>query len=189
MFFFSPVICLPQIQCLAVTWSEWGRSLGLAWAYGEAIVGNPETTRADLTLPYFGGKPVHTCSSQVESRLPTALLLVLAVLQRGLSPLGRTPGLGHPICGLNLSLPRAGVCPSILPFPLSPLPGAQVLTQLIFFPSEPIICVSFLQPWLYRSLSASFQLVFHDNCSTCRHILDVFVGEGKPHTLSLYHLE
>lgn len=33
----------------------------------------------------------------------------------------------------------------------------------------------FLQPWLYRNLSASFQLVFIEKFSTCRCILNVFI--------------
>ena len=35
--------------------------------------------------------------------------------------------------------------------------------------------VSFLQPWLYRSLSASFQLVFSKNCSTCGGTFNIFM--------------
>ena len=41
--------------------------------------------------------------------------------------------------------------------------GTQVLTQLIFFPSYLITRVSFLQPWLYRSPSPSFQLLSSEN--------------------------
>ena len=47
-------------------------------------------------------------------------------------------------------------------------------------------CVSFLQPWWYRSPSASFQLVFHENCSTCRCIFwCVHGGKWAPCPLSL----
>lgn len=35
---------------------------------------------------------------------------------------------------------------------------------------------SFLQCWLYRSSSTSFQLAFYENCSTCRRIFDVLLG-------------
>ena len=73
------------------------------------------------------------------------------------------------------------------PFSLSPFPGAQVPTQLLLFPSCPISHVSFLQPWLYRSLSASFQLVFSENFSTCRYIFNVFMGGGKFCILLLCH--
>ena len=44
--------------------------------------------------------------------------------QEGLSPMHRSPGLGHPVCGLTHSLSRVSVHPCNLPFPLSPLPGA-----------------------------------------------------------------
>ena len=91
--------------------------------------------------------------------------------QEGLSPMCRIPELGSPVCGSTHSLPRASVHLCDLLFPLSHLPGVQVLTQC-FLPILPIMCVSFLQPWLYRSLSASFQLVFHEDCSACRCIFD-----------------
>ena len=72
-------------------------------------------------------------------------------------------------------------------FPLSPLPGAQVQTQSLYFPSYLIMCVFFLQPLLYMS-PASFELVFHES-STCRCIFDVFVGRGEVHILLLHHLD
>ena len=101
----------------------------------------------------------------------------------------KTPGLGCPDCGLIFSLPRESVRPCDIPFPLSPLPGAQVPTQQLFFSSYLITCVSFLQPWLHRSPSASFQLVFCEYCSTCIHIFNVFMGECELHVLLLHHLD
>ena len=44
----------------------------------------------------------------------------------GSSSFCRTPGLGHPICGLNHSLPRESLHPWNLPSPLSAVPRAQV---------------------------------------------------------------
>ena len=41
----------------------------------------------------------------------------------------------------------------------------------------------FLYPWLYRH-SASLQIVFGEDCSTCRCIFDIFMGGGKLHILS-----
>ena len=76
--------------------------------------------------------------------------------QEGLSS-RQAPGLKRPICGSNCSFPKEGLHPCNLSFPLSPLPGTQALTWLLLFPSYPILCRSFLKPWLYRSLSASFQ--------------------------------
>ena len=104
------------------------------------------------------------------------------------SPPHRTSGLGHPSWSLYRSLPRIGLCLSNLSFPLSSLPGVQILTQMLLFPSYSIPCVSFLQPWLYRSPPASFQFVFSENCSTCRCILDMFMGGCEVHVLLLCHL-
>ena len=55
------------------------------------------------------------------------------------------------------------------------------------FPFYPILCGSFSQPWLYRKLSANFQLAVSDTCSMSRCIFDMFIGEGKFHILLLCH--
>ena len=47
---------------------------------------------------------------------------------------------------------------------------------------------SFLKIWLSKR-SATFQLVFCENCSTCRCIFDVFVGVGELHILLFCHLD
>ena len=60
---------------------------------------------------------------------------------------------------------------------------------MLFFSSYPVTCVSFLQHLLYRSPSASFYLVFHTSCTTCRCIFDVFVRGGELHILLLCHLD
>ena len=46
------------------------------------------------------------------------------ISQKGLYFLCRTPGLGHPICDLNRSVPKEDLCPRNVPFCLSPLLGA-----------------------------------------------------------------
>ena len=46
-----------------------------------------------------------------------------------------------------------------------------------FFPSYPVMWKSFLQLWFYKNSSASFQLIFHENCSTCRCILMCLQGD------------
>ena len=54
-----------------------------------------------------------------------------------------------------------------------------------FFPSYLITCISSLQPWLYRSPSASLQLVSHENCST-HSLYFWFIHQGRwaPHPLT-----
>ena len=48
---------------------------------------------------------------------------------------------------------------------------------------------SFLQIWLKKRCSASFHLVFCENCSPCRCIIDVFVGVGELHIFLFCHLD
>lgn len=95
-----------------------------------------------------------------------------------------TPWLGCPTCGSHCSLPREDLHLCSLPFPLSPLRGAQVPTHSLLSPSYLIIQESFLQPWWCRSLSASFS----KNCSTCRCLFDVFL-EGEFHTFLVANLD
>ena len=75
-----------------------------------------------------------------------------------------------------------------LPFPLNPFPGHRSW-PITFFSSYPITCIPFLQPCLYRSPSACFQLAFSENYSTRRCIFDVFVGGGELQVLLLHHLD
>ena len=109
--------------------------------------------------------------------------------QESLSPLHKTPGVERPVCGSTCSLPRADVCLYNLPFPLSLLSGAKVLTQLLFFPSYLIMCVSFLPPLFSRSPFARFQLVYSENCSTCGCIFPVFMGRGELHIFLFGHID
>ena len=108
--------------------------------------------------------------------------------QGGSSSLCCIPGQGCPVCDLNHSLPREGVHLCNLPFPLSESTlwgtGPNLIASLLFL----IPCGSFFQPWLYRNLSASFQLVCSENYSTCRCIFDLFMGGGEFHVLLLHHL-
>lgn len=66
------------------------------------------------------------------------------------------------------------------------IPQVGVLT-LCLFPYYPIVWESFLQHWLYRN-SAIFQLIFHENFSTCRGIFYMFVGGHERCILLLYHI-
>ena len=75
-------------------------------------------------------------------------------------------------------------CLCDLPFPLSLLPGAQVPTPSLLFPSYLILRGSFLQPWLCRSISVSFQwesfyMQMHFWCVP---------GGGEFHIFLLHHL-
>ena len=89
-----------------------------------------------------------------------------------------TPELGHPMCGLHCSLPREDLPDLVIPLLFWVLSQGHRswLDHVCLFLSYSILCVSFLQPWLYKSLSASLQLVFSENCFTCRCIFDVFMG-------------
>ena len=60
-----------------------------------------------------------------------------------------------------------------------PSDGLWVLNWSLLFLSYPILCVSFLQPWLYKSLSASLKVVFSKNRSTCRYVLMCIWGEVR----------
>lgn len=145
----------------------------------------------DLSLgASLGGKPACLCSSTLlksrvqASHSPCISPSSSTISHRGLFPAQKTPGLSHPICGLTHSIPRVGLCQYNLPFPLSPLQGAPVLTQSLLFPSYLITCF-FPTVWLYRSPFASFQLGFSENCSTCGCIFDTFL-RGQMNFMASY---
>ena len=56
-----------------------------------------------------GEKPVHSCCSQAECRVPTLLSQQFPSSQGASSPLFRPPGLRCVICGSHCTFPRAGV--------------------------------------------------------------------------------
>ena len=91
-----------------------------------------------------------SCSSPVSPTIPPT------------SQVGST-SLCCTICDWNCSLPRELLCPCNLPFLLNPLSGAQVLTWSLLFPFYSVLCESLLQPWLYKRLSVSLQLVSSKN--------------------------
>ena len=166
--------------------------LSSGWAYTRAFTGKESATHEvsisiSLSAQLWEQVSIHALMSGLQpSNSPPVSLTGPPTSQGGSSSLCCTPGLRHPICGLNHSPCREGLCPCNLPFPLSPLPGSQVPTWLLVFPSYPFLCESFLQPWLYRSLSDSFQLVFSENFSTCRCIFEVFIGGVEFHVLLLH---
>lgn len=72
---------------------------------------------------------------------------------------------------------------------LCALIGVPTPTWTLPFSSCLIPCVSFLQPWLYNSLSARCQFVFSKSCSRYRYIFDMFVREGQLNILLVPHLD
>ena len=161
----------------AVLWHGLRGAGTLAWLGPRCTVRQPWETWQPVgqtSLCLASRASQDTCTPQEQSPGFSSLFVHPSsppTSQGGLSPLHRNPGLGYPVCGLTHSLPSVGIHQCNLPSPLSPLRGAQILTRSLFFPFYSIVCVSFLEPWLYRSPSASFQLVFSENCSTCRCIL------------------
>ena len=140
----------PVLHCDA-EWMGQECLLGSSWGCRK-VSGDPAAHRSDLSSPCSG-------ASQASYHPPVSPR-VSPNSHGGSSPQHRTPELWCPICGSHCSLPRVGVPSYSLTFPLCPLPVTQVLTLLLFFPSYPIMCVSFLQLWLCRSPSASFQFSF-----------------------------
>ena len=65
-------------------------------------------------LPHPDATPAFPRTPRSPSHPPASL---------GTHLLCRIPGLGYPNCGWNYLLPRVGLCPGNLPFPLIPLPG------------------------------------------------------------------
>ena len=104
--------------------------------------------------------------------------------QRGQSLLHRTSGLRLWLQLLISRRVRVHLCRPSLSY--RSLPGVQVPTQHIFFHPTYLHGDHFLQFWLYRNNSARFQLVFYENCSTCRCIFEVFVGRGELHVIPLH---
>ena len=88
---------------------------------------------------------------------------------------------GAPSVCLTCSLPGEGLCLCNLysPESLSRGAGPNLITCLPFLPDS--ICI-------YRSLSASLQLVLSENCSTWKCILDVFMEWTEFWDLLLCHL-
>ena len=119
------------------------------------------------------------CSSEVESRLPTARLLIPVAFQ----PVKKAPyvifPMSHPRLGVSnmwfkLLTPQGRYLPMYsFSSEYSPLDTGP---NMIVFSSYPISCGPFLQIWLYVSLAASLQSVFSEDCSTLRCMSEVFVG-------------
>ena len=189
-----PQLCLiPNIGCPRSNTRRWCEVNG-AGVFTQHGLGHAprwlQETQQPLDLSALPGvKPACMCSSGAEFRLLTAPLLVPVVLQPAKGAL--LPCIGPQDWGAqsgsHFSLPRAGVCPRILPVPLGPSQGQR---------SQPN-CFSFLHTWLHVYLSYSLGcigvlcqlVVFSENCSTYRCIFDVFMSGGECHILLLHHFD
>lgn len=81
-------------------------------------------------------------------------------------------GTPHPVCGST---------------PSSQIPPGDAVLTLCFYCTLPAYVELFLQLWLCKSSSASFQFIFCENCSTCGCIFDMFVRTSECHVLLLCH--
>ena len=160
-------------------WAGLGHSLSSTGEHGKAVA-----TRADLSPPCLGTcQLMHTPHewSLGFSRLSICPCNSVSS-QGGFSPTCRSPELGCPVCGLTNPSPGVSVHLCDLPFPLSHLPGAQVLTWC--FSSHPTwLCVYFFIIVLVAYVRfCQFPVCFPYKC-----IFDVFVGTGELHVLLLCH--
>ena len=120
---------------------------------------NPVATRADFFPACLGNEPA-LCSSQVDSSLPIALLL----LPVGLQPAKGAwlPSVGHLDWGIQSVvqthlLPWMGIHLCEFPLPLCPIPRAWVPIWVLFFPSRLMTSVPFWQsdrPWVLLPVSS-----------------------------------
>ena len=74
---------------------------------------------------------------------------------------------------------------------LVPSPGARGLDPMLYFSFYLVTCAFFLQPYLYSTPSAHFQLVFHENFSIYIYIYFFLMCSWKEgnSSSSLCHLE
>ena len=83
--------------------------------------------------------------------------------QEGLSPMHRSLGLGHPVCGSTYSLSIVRLCNLL--FPLSSLPGAKILTQcLSFHPAQLNVYLSFIKIFIFFLFLAALHSLWDLNC-------------------------
>ena len=93
--------------------------------------------------------------------------------------------------GFNLMLPRGRVYPPRCFISLQiPPRGTRPDLMTFFFPAQLIMWRSFFQLWWYRHFPASFQLVFHENYSTCGYFFFyMFAVGGELHLLLFCRLD
>lgn len=96
-------------------------------------------------------------------------------------------GVLHALCQSQQFSYQLSFC-TLIPI-LCPLLGVQIWTSLLLLFSYPTPCMSFLLSWLFKNLSDSSQVLFIENFSRHRCILDSFMSESKLHVFLLHHLE
>ena len=109
---------------------------------------------------------------------------------KGLTFLVLNPRDREPSNWFQLVIPQEGplgLCalPSLRPLS----EGAGSCTDLLPFPCSSVSRASFFHLWLWKSLNASLQFVFSENCSTRRYIFDVLVEGSELCILLLCRLD
>ena len=135
---------------------DWGLCQG-SYEKSGSHLSNPLTTLS--TLPLVQANVCVLLTSRIQASHSPLVTAGHPPSSQGTHLPCRTPLPGCPICDSHCLFLRADLCQRVLPFGLSPIPGMQILTQFLLFPSYPVICGSFLQAWLFTSFSATFQLV------------------------------
>ena len=144
----------------AFTWYGWEHMSRMSQGTQQSL---------ELTSVHTASKASkHKCSPGFP-KLSCQFLLSSNQPGQGSSPLCRSRT-ECPIHGSGCSSPRVGTS--------------------LFFLSYTIIYVFFLQPCVFRSPSASFQIVFSEHYTTFRCIFDAFLGTGELQVgvLLLHHL-
>ena len=96
---------------------------------------------------------------------------------------------GAPNLWLSPLTPQDGSPPVYSPFISEPPPKVTGPNPIAFLPVLSNYMCIFLTALVVQVLVASFQLVFSENWSTYRCIVDVFLGVTELHILLLHHLD
>lgn len=145
----------------------------------DTVVKIPGATTSDLPAPPWGQacKLMFLMSGTHSSHSPSVSPSDSPTRQWGLPFMSRNPRLGCPIGGLNAAFSQEQVFLCSLHFPLNYRHhGTQVLTQLLFFHSFLVVCVSYSVGGTGVLLPV-FPVNFQRELFYRRWIFDVFMGE------------
>ena len=120
-----------------------------------------------FSLPWLGDKSVFACSSEVESRLTTAPLLIPVTFQ----PVKKAPRLVVPNMWFKLLTPHGRSLPMYSPFPLSILPWALVRTWLtsVLIQFHVDLSYRFGCIWVLLPVCSQFSVrIAPENCSPAK---------------------